>query len=66
MLTRWLRFCLASASLSRPLVEAELSPEADDTPEVVERVEMVEAALELPSPQLANGRSEFRISASAF
>lgn len=66
-MVNWPSIC-RSASLSwrRPLLP-ELSPEADETPLVVESVLMVEAALE-PSGSwlLANGRSELCISAIAF
>lgn len=57
--------CLAKDSLSRPL-DAE---DAELTPLVVERVDIVEAALDptpFSLPELANGRREFLISASAF
>lgn len=44
-----------------------LNPEAELTPEVVESVEIVLAALEPTfSPLLANGSKELRISAKAF
>lgn len=67
MLCSWL-----DISLSNPVPEAvlnPLSPEAELTPLVVDRVDIVLAALEptlLSPPMLANGRREFLISAKAF
>lgn len=59
----------ALSSLSTPL-DVELCPEAELTPLVVERVDIVLAALDptFPDshPMFANGRREFRMAASAF
>ena len=71
MLRSWFRLL---NSLSTPLLPEvalkPLSPEAELTPLVVDRVEIVLAALEpLFSPRLlifANGNKEFLISARAF
>lgn len=66
-----LNICLANMSLStRPLLP-ELSPDAEETPLVVDRVEMVDAALDptwscTAPPLLAKGRRELWISAIAF
>lgn len=58
-------------SFSKPFPDVPLtplSPDAELTPLVVESVDIVLAALEptFSPPLLANGRSEFRISARAF
>lgn len=56
-----------SLSMQPELALKPLKPEAELTPEVVERVDIVLAALEPTfSPLFAKGNKEFRISAKAF